>query len=173
MDQFEDQFQEYAGSIHTSPAPAVVSPPAPCVFGPDAVSLPAVWTLLRRPSSRQRSGLSEWLESLREEEQLSWFHSVLHYNSISVSQTIQGETIQDRVFRESSAVRHFTCSQFFAGGFGNLFLRCLRFGFPLQRAVTFLLSVTPVISTRGGGPLAQGGGGELARGTRRLGRTPG
>lgn len=66
-----------------------------------------------------------------------------------------------------------TCRQFFAAGLGHLFLRCLRFGFPLQAAVTLELSVTPVLNTGSGGPLPEGGGRVLAGGTGGLGGTPG
>lgn len=66
-----------------------------------------------------------------------------------------------------------TCSQFFAAGLGDLFLWWLRFGFPLQAAVTFQLSRTPVLNIWSGSSLPEWGGRVLARGTGGLGRTPG
>lgn len=64
----------------------------------------------------------------------------------------------------------FTCGQFSAGGFGDLLLWSFRFGwFSLQGAMTFDLSLAPVIGARSGGSLSERGGGILAWGAGRLG----
>lgn len=47
-----------APSTHTSPPPAVVAPPAPFVFEPDVVSLPAAGTPPQRLSFQRGCGLS-------------------------------------------------------------------------------------------------------------------
>lgn len=68
----------------------------------------------------------------------------------------------------------FTCVQLSAGGFGDLLaLWGLRFGwFPLQGALTFDLSVAPVVSARGAGFLSERGGRVLSGGAGGLSAAP-